>query len=154
MRRLLVATVMVVLALFNLQAFAADIFVCTVDKTVMKNSICTICIERRAENCEREAEVACLIEGRVETGVKDSILHPSGDIFLGATDNDVSFIFSHTKSGYTARVTSLRANAEASVSSTKRLDFYLDTVSITAKTSQSRNVAGNVTSVILSCQPE
>jgi len=121
----------------------------------MKKSLCTVCTERVAENCMKEEELPCLIETQVDTGLSQLELHPSQEgFFLGGKNADVSFIFSLGKSGYSARVTSLSTKAEATTSSNLALDPLKDAISLRAKTFQSREVEGNVTSIILNCQAQ
>jgi len=154
MKKNLQVTAITAVFLLGSNVYASDLFRCSVSKAVMIKSLCTVCINRVAENCYEEAEVTCLIESRVDTGLEDYDLHPSGEFFLGAKNDDTSFIFSQSKSGYTARVSSLSANAEASISSSVPLDAWGTAITLSAKTSQSREVEGNVMSIILDCRSE
>jgi hypothetical protein len=154
MKTILLVPAFIASILVSQSTHAADWFRCSVSKTVMQNSLCTVCIERVAENCMKEEELPCLVEAKVETGVSHVVLHPSGEFFLGDKNDDVSFIFSLSKSGYSARVSSISAKAEVTVSTNVPLNPWHDAVTVSAKTSLSRDVAGSVTNIILYCQAE
>lgn len=147
--------ILIAITVFSTPALAADAFTCKVDRTIMKSSRCTECVDRRGEDCLQEEEVNCLVPYREFTGVSQSALHPSGaKMFLGENTREAAFIFSQSHSGFSARLSSVKWNVSASQTSTKAIDPYLDRISLSVDTNLSVEGEGNVISLHMECKPE
>lgn len=152
MRNVLVLSVV---SLFAMNTFASGSYSCEVFEKVVFSYDCVICESRNADNdCVKEVETQCLSTQLRSTNVKDQkAISNKSEIFLGQKGNDISFIFNVGKSGFSARLSSIKEDVETTQSSTVKIDVSADAFELSAKTKQNESVVGNITELLLSCRP-
>ena len=135
-----------------MNVMAAQQLTCEVRQHVLRRGMCTVCVERHAENCYREEERACLVSALEKTDVKSTVSFDGSSFTLLDSSDDYRFVLSQSQSGHSVLLGSAKMGMTASAAGPSPLNLSQGPFELSLRNDKHSDNEGSVSAVVLRCQ--